>query len=156
MNKIVLVERELAEAQKLLKKNSFDSHLIKNRIIPMPRYETGSSVDLYVFYLRDNAFYLTLKKIIERIKDKVPETKVMISGPIANQYPWQILFDTKADFVCIGENDEETILTLCQNFGNEFVYSSTTGLGYKRENFGREEIWLGNKREPKGLNKRND
>jgi len=110
-------------------------------------------VDLLVIPLENEDDFLAVDHVPALLKKKFPNIKILFSGPYANQNPWQVLFRTKADFVCIGDDDETTILELCKHFDNPLMYTSILGLGHKTQTFlhgkFRESIVLGNKRKPK-------
>lgn len=116
-------------------------------------YLWGDKVDLLVISLKNKEDFLAVKLIPEIVKDRYPKTKILFSGPFANQNPWQVLYESKADFVCIGDDDETTILELCKKFDNPLFYDSILGLGSKKLSFLKGEfqdaIFLGNKRRPK-------
>lgn len=150
---VVLFGIRLQPTYKLLKDNKFKVFLVKHKFWNM---KNQNRPNLFIIYVEDKSlFELTYKKLAEIVKKKYSKSKVMFCGPLANKFPWEILFESVGDFVCLGDDDEDTILELCQNFDNTFMYQSIVGLGYKSQTFFRRgskpSIFLGNKR-PKGLN----
>jgi len=95
-------------------------------------------------------------EFVETLKKMFPKSKILLCGNYANSNSWQVLFKSEADFVCLGDDDESTILELCLNFDKPHIYDTIMGLGHKRWVYChggfREGIFLGNKRPPKSLN----
>lgn len=87
-------------------------------------------------------------KISNMIKTIHPTSKTIVGGPHFTALPWE-LARNPFDFVCMGEG-EETLLELTQKWGNEYLYSSIVGLGYKSRGIyqGREvdQLFLSNQR----------
>lgn len=106
-------------------------------------------------FLENEQQFKQYKENEEKIKKIFPQAKILLFGPYANKHPWQVLFETDATFVCIGDDDETTILELCKNFDNPLTYDSILGLGSKKTmvhpKTGRmvTSIFLGNKRMPR-------
>ncbi len=113
------------------------------------------NADLFVFKLDTITAFKFYKYLTIFLKKSQFDCKVLFYGPCANKNPIEVLNNSEADFVCIGDNDPETILELCQKWGQEFAYDGICGLGNKKREFGMGlfAIFLGNKRMKKEVEK---
>jgi len=114
-----------------------------------------TETQLVCYFLEDEWVFEQYKKEEQKIKVVFPQAEILLFGPYANKHPWQVLFETDATFVCIGDDDETTILELCKNFDNPLTYDSILGLGSKKTMIHPKtgkmvtSIFLGNRRMPR-------
>jgi hypothetical protein len=128
--KIILVERGLEKTFHLLHNEKFDVRLVVNRFVP-----TKDSADLYVFYLEDSHNLSSFIKIIEKIKQKFPETKVMFVGPYATSSSQLLFFDTLVDFVCVEKDFSKIVLEVCQKLSKKYLPILISGLETRQRFF---------------------
>ena len=74
--------------------------------------------------------YKYAKWVINKIKEKRPEIKVIVGGHLGNTIPHLMFKHTKADFLVLGEG-EETIVELYKNIDNP---ENVKGIWYWKEN----------------------
>lgn len=159
---IVLFGRELESLYTELEKRGYGNVLwFGSKAKPITEFGKVEFTPntFFVFYIPNaEDFSKYTKEIIEITKRRAENCKVMLCGPFANEYSWRALVDSNADFVCIGDDDETTVLELVEKLGEEDLYQQILGLGFKQKMFipvaGKvfDGIFLGNKRKPKSLN----
>lgn len=79
--------------------------------------------------------YQKILKIIDIAKDGFPDRKLILGGPLATTLPQQLLKQSKADFVVVGEG-ENTTLELAQAIEHGTDIAEIRGIAYKK----REEV----------------
>ncbi|MCK4733515.1 MAG: cobalamin-dependent protein, partial [Methanophagales archaeon] len=79
--------------------------------------------------------YQKILKIVDIAKEKIPDRKVILGGPLATTLPQQLLKQSKADFVVIGEGENVT-LELVQAIEHGSDIAGIRGIAYKK----REEV----------------
>ena len=75
--------------------------------------------------------YQKILKIIDIAKDGFPDRKVILGGPLATTLPHQLLEQSKADFIAIGEG-ENTTPALVRAIEHESDVTEIRGIGYKK------------------------
>ena len=75
--------------------------------------------------------YQKILKIIDIAKEEFPDRKVILVGPLATTLPQQLLEQSKADFIVIGEG-ENTIPALVQAIEHESDVTEIRGIAYKK------------------------
>ena len=75
--------------------------------------------------------YQKVLKIIDIAKEGFPDRKVILGGPLATTLPQQLLEQSKADFVVIGEG-EKTTPALIQAIEHGSDIAETRGIAYKK------------------------
>ncbi|MCK4306897.1 cobalamin-dependent protein, partial [candidate division WOR-3 bacterium] len=75
--------------------------------------------------------YQKMLKIINIAKDRLPDGKVILGGPLATTLPQQLLEQSNADFIVIGEGENTTpILIHAIRQGSDFA--EIRGIAYKK------------------------
>ena len=75
--------------------------------------------------------YKKILKIMDIAKDGFPDRKVILGGPLATTLPQQLLEQSKADFIIIGEG-ENTIPVVIQAIKEESDFAEIRGIAYKK------------------------
>jgi len=134
---------------KLLEKHNIDVECWWTPLHAEPKAE------LFVCYLpkltKQSIDFSIYQDLAKGLKKTQPNCKILFAGPTAHENPTAVLNNSQADFVCIGDDDAETILELCQKFDQPFAYDGICGLGNKKEGYpiGLWAIFLSNKRPKK-------
>ena len=74
--------------------------------------------------------YHKILRIIESIKNKFPDKKVILGGPLATTVPQQLLKESKVDFIVMGEG-ENTIPALISAIEHDSDITKIRGISYK-------------------------
>ena len=75
--------------------------------------------------------YQKILKIIDVAKEGFPDRKVILGGPLATTLPQQLLEQSKADFIVMGEG-ENTTPALVQAIEHESDVTEIRGIAYKK------------------------
>jgi radical SAM superfamily enzyme YgiQ (UPF0313 family) len=76
--------------------------------------------------------YQKILKIIDIAKEELPDRKVILGGPLATALPQQLLDQSKADFIVIGEGETTTPI-LIQAIEQGSDLAEIRGIAYKKE-----------------------
>ena len=83
--------------------------------------------------------YKKIMKIIDIAKERLPDRKVILGGPLATTLPQQLLEQSNADFMVVGEG-ENTTPVLIQAIRQESDFAEIRGIAYKKPFFKKESF----------------